>query len=110
MLAGATGEACSGAIENVTEDLIAKIPSKLDNNKEVDIQPLLFKWALECKLNGWFLKIKTLLLIFLFELSLINLSSLKKVTNDGAIEFNEAFSLSCLIMQKLLKLYKNETW
>lgn len=52
LLAGATGEACSGAIENVTEDLISKIPSKLDNNKEVDIQPLLFKWALECKLRS----------------------------------------------------------
>lgn len=50
LMSPSIGEACSNDLETVTEDLVAKIPSQLDEHKEMDIQPLLFNWALECKL------------------------------------------------------------
>lgn len=47
-MAANTGEACASSIETITEDLIKIITAKLDERLETDIQPLLFKWALEC--------------------------------------------------------------
>nr|QIS60145.1 cytochrome P450 302A1 [Pardosa pseudoannulata] len=48
LMAATTGEVCSSSIENITEDLISIISTKLDDKLELDIQPLLFRWALEC--------------------------------------------------------------
>ncbi|GBM21968.1 Cytochrome P450 302a1, mitochondrial [Araneus ventricosus] len=41
-------DACSNALEDITDEMIAKISTGLDENNEIDLTPLLFNWALEC--------------------------------------------------------------
>ncbi|GFT88891.1 probable cytochrome P450 49a1 [Nephila pilipes] len=39
---------CSNALEDITDEMVAKIPTCLNDKNEMDLQPLLFNWALEC--------------------------------------------------------------
>ncbi|XP_055935438.1 cytochrome P450 302a1, mitochondrial-like [Argiope bruennichi] len=41
-------EACSNALEDITDEMVEKISVELDENREIDLTPLLFNWALEC--------------------------------------------------------------
>ncbi|KAF8767671.1 Cytochrome P450 302a1 like protein [Argiope bruennichi] len=47
-------EACSNALEDITDEMVDKISVELDENREIDLTPLLFNWALEYLLAcGW---------------------------------------------------------
>ncbi|GFS58087.1 probable cytochrome P450 49a1 [Trichonephila inaurata madagascariensis] len=48
LLSSSTIDGCSEALEDVTDEMVAKIPTCLNEKNEMDLQPLLFSWALEC--------------------------------------------------------------
>ncbi|XP_054714528.1 cytochrome P450 302a1, mitochondrial-like [Uloborus diversus] len=43
-----TAEACLSELENITNDFIKRIPHLLDDKSEMDLQPELFSFAIEC--------------------------------------------------------------
>ncbi|GIY08931.1 probable cytochrome P450 49a1 [Caerostris darwini] len=48
LLHPSTVDECSNILEDITDEMVSKIPNCLDENNEMNLQPLLFNWALEC--------------------------------------------------------------